>query len=290
MARNLDTGLLRTFVTVADSGSMTAAANALHLTQGAVSQQIRRLEEAFDCRLFERDRSGLKLTDAGERLLGKAKRMISLHDEIWATMTAREVRGAIRLGVPYDLVGTYLPPVLKAYAQACPQVDISLACASSPELADALSAGRVDLALIEHPVGLSQGECLCVERLVWVGSKGGETYRKRPLPLSVVSDSCAFRPAIFAALREHGLEWRAVFENGNIEATITTVRVDLAVTALLASTVPPDLDVLAPETGLPVLPSFAISLRLPPSGVSAAGRELVRHLREGFRQRMRDVA
>ena len=49
MARDLDTGLLRTFVTAADSGSMTAAANALHLTQGAVSQQIRRLEEAFDC-------------------------------------------------------------------------------------------------------------------------------------------------------------------------------------------------------------------------------------------------
>jgi DNA-binding transcriptional LysR family regulator len=191
--------------------------------------------------------------------------------------------------VPYDLVGTRLPPALKAFAQACPRVDISLVCASSPQLTDALGAGRVDLAVIEHPVGPSDGECLCVERLVWVGARGGETHRKRPLPISVVSDSCAFRPAIFAALREHDLEWRMVFENGNIEATIATVRVDLAVTALLASTVPPDLNVLAPESGLPDLPSFAISLRLPPSGVNAAGRELVRHLRDGFRRQLRDV-
>ena len=57
MLRNLDTALVRTFVTVADKASMTAAANALHLTQGAVSQQIKRLEEALGCSLFERDRA-----------------------------------------------------------------------------------------------------------------------------------------------------------------------------------------------------------------------------------------
>ena len=59
MARNLDITLVRTFVTAADSASMTVAANSLHLTQGAVSQQIRRLEEALGCTLFERDRRGL---------------------------------------------------------------------------------------------------------------------------------------------------------------------------------------------------------------------------------------
>ncbi|TIX32753.1 MAG: LysR family transcriptional regulator, partial [Mesorhizobium sp.] len=117
MIRNLDTALVRTFVTVADKASMTAAANALHLTQGAVSQQIKRLEEVFGCSLFERDRHGLRLTRFGERLFGKGKRLLSLNDEIWSEMATSAVAGEVRLGVPYDLVGTMLAPVLKTYVE-----------------------------------------------------------------------------------------------------------------------------------------------------------------------------
>ena len=92
---------------------VSTAANALHLTQGAVSQQVKRLEEALECSLFERDRRGLRLTLAGERLFGRAKRLLSLNDEIWAEMTTNAVEGRVRLGVPPDLVGTRLAPVLK---------------------------------------------------------------------------------------------------------------------------------------------------------------------------------
>ncbi|RVB61327.1 LysR family transcriptional regulator, partial [Mesorhizobium sp. M7A.F.Ca.CA.004.06.1.1] len=74
MIRNLDMALIRTFITVADKASMTAAANALHLTQGAVSQQVKRLEEALGSSLFTRDRRGLRLTRAGEQLFGRGKR------------------------------------------------------------------------------------------------------------------------------------------------------------------------------------------------------------------------
>ena len=76
----------------------------------------------------------------------------------------------MKLGLPYDLVTTYLPPVLRTYAQAFPQVDISLVCLTSPMLAQALAAGEIDLAVIEEPVGRSTGECLSIERLVWVGA------------------------------------------------------------------------------------------------------------------------
>lgn len=289
MTRDLDTALLRTFVAAAESASMTAAANAVHLSQGAVSQQIRRLEELLDCRLFVRDRRGLRLTNAGEHLLGKARRLLAMNDEIWAAMTTCELTGKIRLGVPYDLVSTHLPPVLKVFAQSYPQVEIVLLCATSPQLTDALVDGRVDLALIEEPIGSAGGECLCVEPLVWVAARGGEIHRKRPLPISLVCDSCAFRPAIFASLHEHGLEWRAVFENGNIEATLATVRIDLAVTAMLAATVPPEMNILPPGSGLPDLPSFAINLHLRPSGANAITQELISHFRGVFRRRPPDV-
>src|ERR1700681_1189598 len=106
MTQNLDLNLVRTFVAVADRSSMTAAANALHLTQGAVSQQIKRLEETFDCILFQRDGRRLELTQLGERSLGKAKRLLGMNDEIWADITSRPLQGSLRLGIPYDLVGT----------------------------------------------------------------------------------------------------------------------------------------------------------------------------------------
>jgi DNA-binding transcriptional LysR family regulator len=294
MNRNLDTSLLRSFVSAAETGSMTTAANTLHITQGAVSQQIRRLEENFGCVLFRRGRRGLRLTDAGERLFGKAKRLLGLNDEIWTAMTARDVAGEIRFGTPADLVGTHLPPVLSAFARSHPQVDLSLVCAPSPQLADELAAGRLDLALVEEPLGRSAGgrsagECLSVERLAWFGGTGGEAHLKRPLPLSIVSDGCAFRPAILAALRGHGLEWKTVFESGNAEATVAAARMDLAVTAWLASAAPPGLEILPPEAGLPDLPSFAVNLHVAPSGVGAAAQELVRHLRETFRKAPRDA-
>ncbi|MER8653219.1 LysR family transcriptional regulator [Mesorhizobium sp. M0847] len=285
MIRNLDTALIRTFVTVADKASMTAAANALHLTQGAVSQQIKRLEEALGCSLFERDRRGLRLTRPGERLFGKGKRLLGLNDEIWAEMAGTEVAGQVRLGVPYDLVGTLLAPVLKAYAETYPQVEISLLCAASPDLAAALAAGTIDLAVIEEPVGPSAGECLAIHRLVWVGAKGGVARAKRPLPVSIVADTCAFRPVVLSALNEHGLEWRTVFENGNIDATTATVRSDLAVTAWLASTVPADLDILAFDAGLPPLPNFSINLHLPKYGTAPAAQEFARYIRGGLARR-----
>ncbi|TRC97199.1 LysR family transcriptional regulator [Mesorhizobium sp. WSM4303] len=285
MIRNLDMALIRTFVIVADKASMTAAANALHLTQGAVSQQVKRLEEALGCSLFERDRRGLRLTRAGERLLGKAKRLLGLNDEIWTEMAGTEVAGQVRLGVPYDLVGTLLAPVLKAYAEAYPRVEISLLCAASPDLTAALAAGTIDLAVIEERVGPSAGECLAIERLVWVGAKGGVARAKRPLPVSIVADTCAFRPVVLSALNEHGLEWRTVFENGNIDATTATVRSDLAVTTWLASTVPADLDILPFDSGLPSLPNFSINLHLPRFGVAPAAQEFARYIRDGLARR-----
>jgi DNA-binding transcriptional LysR family regulator len=282
MTRNFDIALIRTFAAVADQGSMTIAANMLHMTQGAVSQQIKRLEEMLGSALFERDRRGLRLTESGARLLGNARRLLALNDEIWNDMTERTVRGSVRLGVPYDLVGATLAPVLKSYAERHPQVEISLVCASSPELLEELGKGTIDLCVVEEPYGVSQGECLAVERLVWVGAKAGNAHRKVPLPISMVADTCAFRSSVFAALGNEGLRWRTVFENGNIEATTATVRTDLAVTAWLASTVPADLDILTVEQGLPELPVFAINLHLPKGEATPQALELARHIREGM--------
>ncbi len=290
MPRNLDPALLRAFVTVAETAGMTSAANVLHLTQAAVSQQVKRLEEAFECELFERERRGLRLTYAGERLFGKAKRLLALNDEIWAEMTTPLHKGAVRLGIPYDLVGTYLPAILKAYSQAYPQVQISIACQTSPRLRQMLDNGEVDLAVVEELTCGREGECLASDRLVWVGARGGEAYAKRPLPISFGTETCAFRATTLEALRTAEVDWRAVSEIGNEQAMSAMVHTDLAVTVLLASTVPPGFDVLGKGAGLPTLPNFSINLYLPKAGALPPALEFARFIREGFLARQRQAA
>lgn len=282
MSRNLDIDLIRTFIAVADHASMTAAGNARFLTQGAVSQQVKRLEEMLGHQLIERRRRALKLTRAGEQLLLKSRRLIALNDDIWSEMTAGEITGTVRLGLPYDLVTACISPVMKDFAAAYPQVEITLTCAASPELVSALAKGEIDMALAEEPVGAGSGETLRIERLVWVGAKNGGAHLKTPLPVSMVADTCAFRPAVLSALAQQERKWRTVFENGNIEATAATVRADLAVTAWLVSTVPADLEILGPDKAPCDLPPFAINLHLPKQAMKAPAAELARHLRASF--------
>ena len=281
MPRNLDLDLIRTFVTVADSGSMTVAANRLHLTQGAVSQQVKRLEDVLDCLLFVRKTRKLELTRQGEQFLVKARQLMRLNDEIWGDLTGQSLSGSLRVGVPYDLV-TPLAPAMKAFAETHPQVEISLVCGASPELREALDGGRVDVSLAEFLASEAEGEVIRVEPLVWVTGRDSDAWRKRPLPLSMVDERCAFRPVVLGALADEGILWRTVFESGNIEATAATVRAGLAITAWLVSTVPADLETLAPRAaGLPALPSFAICLLLPKS-VQPAALEFARCVRESM--------
>jgi DNA-binding transcriptional LysR family regulator len=285
MSRNLDIALLRTFVAVADHSSMTAAGNALHLTQSAVSQQIARLEDLTG-RLFLRERRTLRLSTAGERLLPNARRLISLNDEIWSSVTDSAIDGRVRLGAPYDLVGAWLTPILKAYAEQNPLVEVALVCLSSPELLAATESGLVDLALVEEPVSAFGGERLLVDRLVWVGARGGSAHLKTPLPVSLVAETCAFRPAVLHTLSERSLSWRTMFESGSIDATRATVRADLAVTAWLESTVPADLNILHPDERLPELPSFAINLHRCAANTTRACTELAQSIRRGVAGRL----
>lgn len=281
MVRNLDIALLRTFAAVADRGSMTGAGELLHITQGAVSQQIARLEGLAGTALLLRDPRGMRLTPAGERLLGRARALIAYNDEVWSEMDGGVVTGPVRLGLPYDLVGTWFAPAVKAFCEAFPQVELTLVCAPSPDLLSALKGNELDVAVVEEEVGKETGETLAIDRLVWVGARGGRAHARTPLPISLVADTCIFRPAVLSALSRKGHESRTVFENGGLDATRTVVRMDLAVSAWLASTVPADLDVITSETDLPVLPNFAVTLHVGSGTKGKAIEELVQYLRKG---------
>lgn len=283
MTRNLDIALLRTFVAVAEHASMTAAGNALHLTQSAISQQITRLEDIAGL-VFLREHRRVKLTAMGERLLPKARRLLALNDDLWRDMTPTALCAPVRFGAPQDLAAAWLIPILKSFAQAHPLVEIALTCMASPELVEAVAGGALDLALVEEPAGPTQGTCLIMDHLVWVGARGGTAYLKTPLPVSLVAETCAFRPVVLDALGTQGMTWRTLFDSGSIEATNAMVRADLSVTTWLASTVPNDLDVLPSDAGLPDLPRFAINLHRSKGQATSAATEFGRHIQRSLIQ------
>lgn len=290
MAHNIDPVLLRAFVAVAETGGMTNAGRSLNLTQAAVSQQIKRLEDLFRQQLFERDRRQLRLTPRGERLLAHARRLLALNDEVWGVMTSPDFEGEVRLGAPYDVVRPFLPPILRAFDQAWPAVNVKLVCSVTQELLEDLERGDVDLTLTTEETCGAGGEVLLPDELVWVGAPGGRAHTLRPLPVSLGDRNCMFRRAAVRALADRGCAWRPVCEISNMEPLCATLKADLSVSPLLASTVPDDLVILGPDAGLPPLKTFYVNMYLPRANISDGAAELARHIRHHFTTRLQRAA
>jgi DNA-binding transcriptional LysR family regulator len=278
--------LLRAFLTVVEAGGVTRAASALNVSQAAVSQQIKRLEEVLGCRLFERAGRGLVMAPAGERLLAQARRLVAQNDELLAAMRAPAFEGDVRLGVPYDIIANTVPPILRRFAKAQPRVHVSLVCEDSSVVREALRSGGVDLAITTETECGRHGETLRTDRLVWVGAAGGDAHLKDPLPVSLGAPTCTFRPIAIEALGKVRRDWRAVCEVSRLEPVHAVLEAGLAVAPLLRSSVPERFEILSGtragrEARLPVLPEFRINLYQPP-GLAPAARDLADHVRAAF--------
>lgn len=286
MRRDIDIGLLRAFVAVVETGSVTGAGSLLSLTQAAVSQQVKRLEELFGTPLFDRHHKRLTLKPSGERLMAHAQRLIALNDEVWGTMSAPAYEGEVRLGVPHDIVGPYLPPILKRFDKAWPRVRVSLECATTPQLLDLLRQGRVDLTLTTEQRCRAGGDTLLEDDLVWTGAASGTAHLRDLLPLSIGDGTCEFRPSILKSMRDSGRDWRPVCEVSNMEALFASIEADLAIGAFLRGTIPSYLHEVDDDR-LPKLPKFLINMYLAPARQTAIAVELARHIRQEFASRFR---
>ncbi len=273
--------LLRTFLSIVDRGGVTQAASALNMSQAAASQQIKRLEQHLECRLFERQGRKLVLAPAGERLEAQARRLVAESDELLASMRAAPFEGEVRFGVPYDIIASFVPSILRRFARAQPRVRVSLVCEDSKVVRRQLASGDVDLALTTETECGRHGETLRTDRLVWVGVPGGEAHLKDPLPVSLGAPTCVFRPVAVEALGKVRRDWRAVCEVSRMEPVYAAIEAGLAVAPLLRSSVPDRFEILGRDARLPGLPEFRINLYAPP-GASPGARDLAEHVRAHF--------
>ncbi|AQH03862.1 hypothetical protein A9R05_33265 (plasmid) [Burkholderia sp. KK1] len=147
----MDIRQLRTFVTVARFGSVTKAAEALHVTQPAVSGQLRSLEEELDVRLLSRTTSSVTLTQCGEALLGRAEKAIETFGEfVHAARGFRgQIEGRLRIGfVMLDPAALRVGPLLAEMVARHPGLKIDLQVGRTSWLIDALRSAEIDAALL----------------------------------------------------------------------------------------------------------------------------------------------
>ena len=257
--RNLDLTILRSFVTVVETGGVTQAAGILNLTQSAVSMQLKRLEELLAVEVLQRAGRKLVITPAGEQLLGFAKRMVELNDEVFLRMTDRTHVGAIALGVPTDIVFPHIPNVLKRFNAEFPQVKVQLISSFTAALKDEFRKGEIDIILTTEQGLDAGGETLKEAALRWIGAPQGKAWQQRPLPFASCQ-SCNFRSVGFAALDQAGIAWTDVVTSESEIAAEASASADLAVLTRLEGHHPPHLELIEPNGQLPDLGTSLVNI------------------------------
>ena len=281
MSRNLDMTALRAFVTVAETGGVTRAAGQLHLTQSAVSMQVKRLEESIGQSLLERAGRGVALTAHGEQMLGYGRRILALNDEIWARMTNQAYEGEITLGVPSDIIYPYIPTVLRRFAMEYPRIKVNLISSYTLRLKRQLARGEVDVILTTETELDSGGETLEKAPMLWVGSPGGTIWKARPARLAF-EHNCAFRGGVQRALDEAGIKWEMAVESDSTRTVEASVLADLAIHAALDGTVDHHLEVIPHNGALPDLPVYNINLYIAAGPQAALAERLAVLIRQAY--------
>ncbi|MCW2498189.1 LysR substrate-binding domain-containing protein [Jatrophihabitans sp.] len=203
MSRTLDIAPLRSLVAVADCGGFQRAAGSLHLSQGAVSQHIRRLEAAIGRPLVERHGRGSRFTPDGEQLLSHARRILALHDESLRSFGV-ETELTVVIGSTEHAAAQLLPHLATLLEGRLPDHRVRFRIDRGAALREGLAAGRIDLALLlgrtDDPRAVPVGEL----ELTWYASPTW-TRPASTVPLVAFDDPCALRSRALDTLADHGI-------------------------------------------------------------------------------------
>ena len=177
---------LRAFVAIAESGTFTAGALRVHVTQAAISMQIRQLETEIGAKVFVRAPRHVILTEAGEQLLRRARHILREHDAALDEIAelAGAERGRLRIGSASAMVLTeQLPSILKELRKQHPAAEISVTSGTSEVLVDQILAGEVDVAFVSLPVDVRgiKTERLSDDQLVAIASPRHKLAKQRTI-------------------------------------------------------------------------------------------------------------
>jgi DNA-binding transcriptional LysR family regulator len=280
---------LQVFHTVARLLSFTKAAESLHMTQPAVTFQVRQLEEYFNTRLFDRTHNRISLTEAGQRVYEFADRIFDLYaemEEAVRNMTG-EIRGVLIIGASTTIAEYMLPSLLGDFKKKYPDVHVHLKVSNSEGIVSMVENNDIDLGVVESPVmnkNLVVEECRN-DRLVAIVSPdhplAGERQITMPelleYPYIEREEGSGTREVIQDYLRELGLnpgDVHVTMELGSPEAIKGAVEAGMGVAVVSGVTINKEL-----QLGTLVALELDPSIRRPFSFL---------HQKQKFRQRAMD--
>lgn len=257
----MDVPALQALVAVAETGSFSRASEQLFITQPAISKRIAGLEAELEVTLIDRLGRNTRLTEAGENLLVSARRILadiaSSREQVRSL--SHEVGGKIKLATSHHIGIHRLPPILKAYTQACPQVELDLMFMDSERACELVSDGSIELAIVtlpQQPAGNLQTQLVWDDPLVIVcanehplcGVKNVNAKQLAQHPAVLPARGTVTRGIVLNAIAPFDVNISTSLETNYLETIKMMVSVGLGWSALPQSMVDDSLTVLPTKT------------------------------------------
>lgn len=247
---------LQVFHTVARLLSFTKAAEHLHMTQPAVTFQVRQLEEHFNTRLFDRTHNRISLTAAGERVYQYADRIFTLYGEMENSVRelTGEVSGVLLIGASTTIAEYMLPALLGDFKSKYPDVNIRLQVANTDHIVSLVENNSIDLGVVEAPVANKNlvVETCRMDQMVLIVPKNHPLARERSVPMSRIVDypyicreeGSGTREVMLEHLNAGGIEscnLNIVMELGSPEAVKGAVEAGMGISIISRATIAKEL-------------------------------------------------
>ena len=232
----LDPRLLRSFVAIADTGSFTQAAERLNMTQSTISQQLARLEEAVGRGLIDRVARPVRATASGERLLGYARRILTLQQEAETMLGDSAGTASIRIGVPDDIVTGNMAQVFAGFTRQHREVRLDVVAGLSRELTRRYRAGEFDIVIVKEPSASADHRASYPEAMAWFESAEAPESWPEPLPLVTFPPGGLYRDAMFERIERERHRWYIALSSSNLYNVIVAVEAGLGLSLLPVGT------------------------------------------------------
>lgn len=252
---------LRTLVMAVDAGSLSAAVPFRCLSQSALSEQLRKLEERAGQPLLIRSKTGVRPTAAGERLLAHARPLLAMADAAWRDLHEMPLEDEAYLGVTDYFRPADLARLLARLHQQLPRLRLRTRIGRSDELEAAQHRGELDLAIVmrlesrdmQAPTAIVSS--LHREALVWVGAlNGNPLQRGRPVSLALLPEGCSLHRLACSRLDAQGTPYVISHIASGVAGLQAALAAGLGVACLNTSAVLGQGLRLLDEDGLPSLP------------------------------------
>lgn len=242
---------LQVFYTVARLLSFTKAADSLHMTQPAVTFQIRQLEEYFNTRLFDRTHNRISLTEAGEEVLAYAERIIGLYNEMdnQIRKLTGDVIGVLVIGASTTIAEYRIPTLLGDFQQKFPDVRLRLKVSNTVGVVHMVENNEIDVGVVEAPVSnknLVVKVCWCDQLMVicppdheLANAKSIDVERVQPYPFIAREEGSGTREVISSYFAQRGLNFgdlKTTMEFGSPESVKSAVEAGLGISIISETT------------------------------------------------------